>query len=879
MQNLPCVTEKQPWTSFVRRRRVVQNQRPGWRGIFIFLALIFLVPFSARSAQVLVPTGSIWKYLDNGSDQGTAWRLPGFNDSAWASGRAELGYGDGDETTVINGGPANNRFVTSYFRHTVTVSNRGSITNLAVRLLRDDGGVVYLNGVEVFRSNMPEGPINYRTFASRGLGVPDEQTFVSHAILPDLLFAGTNLLAVEIHQASRTSTDVSFDLELLANTPLGNLAPAVRFTYPQSGAVFQIGEAASLKSEAVDLDGVVTRMELYEGTRLVAGAFNPALSWVFSTNVPGFYTFTARAFDNAGAVGVSKPLVIAVAEPGRDMVLFPGFATTHGLILQGAAGLYEDVLRLNPSSGGMGGGWIARKLFLKDGFEAEFQFQITEIRGQGADGFAFVIQGTPLPRLGQSGGELGYGTVTNSLAIEFDTFLNPLLNDPNGNHISIQSRGTAANSAHHNASLAHTTAIPNLKAGNRHTVRVDYTPGALRVYFDGAPAPVLSAAVDLDRLLNLDFGRGWAGFTAATGGHQEAHDVWSWWIKTHLPPVTVHLRHPVENAILPASSKVVLSAEASSSRGAITRVEFFLDGRLLGQASSPPFEWPWTPPGPGRYTFTLLATDEHGNQMMSAPVSAFSLVPNEMFPIVPRGSVWKYLDDGSDQGTAWRAPEFNDSVWASGPAELGYGDGDEATVVRGGPAGNRHITTYFRHAFLFPEPSGINHLVVHLLRDDGGVVYLNGTEIFRSNMPWGEIHYRTLASSGVGGADETTFFSEGVPAGLLRPGENVLAVEIHQNNPASTDISFDLELSVMRIEPRIERMDRLADGSWRLAFPTVLGRGYIIQYSHDLAAWIDALLGVGATGELSFWGDQGPPNTVRHPEEEPARFYRLVLEP
>jgi hypothetical protein len=68
--------------------------------------------------------------------------------------------------------------------------------------------------------------------------------------------------------------------------------------------------------------------------------------------------------------------------------------------------------------------------------------------------------------------------------------------------------------------------------------------------------------------------------------------------------------------------------------------------------------------------------------------------------LVPAGATWKFLDNGTDQGTAWRAPNFDDSSWASGPAELGYGDGGEATVVSYGPSsGSKYITTYFRRAF------------------------------------------------------------------------------------------------------------------------------------------------------------------------------------
>jgi len=80
--------------------------------------------------------------------------------------------------------------------------------------------------------------------------------------------------------------------------------------------------------------------------------------------------------------------------------------------------------------------------------------------------------------------------------------------------------------------------------------------------------------------------------------------------------------------------------------------------------------------------------------------------------LVSTGSVWKYLDNGSDQGTAWQGPLFDDSSWASGPAQLGYGDGDEATVVNGGPATNRFITTYFRHAFTPPPLLVLTNLAV-----------------------------------------------------------------------------------------------------------------------------------------------------------------------
>jgi len=192
---------------------------------------------------------------------------------------------------------------------------------------------------------------------------------------------------------------------------------------------------------------------------------------------------------------------------------------------------------------------------------------------------------------------------------------------------------------------------------------------------------------------------------------------------------------------------------------------------------------------------------------------------------VPAGSVWKYLDNGSDQGTAWRTNAFEDSSWAAGKAQLGYGDGDEATVVGYGPdANNKYITTYFRRAFMVTNAAAAQQLTVNLLRDDGGVVYLNGVEIFRSNMPAGVIVYNTFADGVVSGADETTtFFENSVDPALLKEGTNVLAVEIHQQNVASSDISFDLDLSGLAAPPNQPPIvDAGADQSVTLPQPAFL---------------------------------------------------------
>ncbi len=170
--------------------------------------------------------------------------------------------------------------------------------------------------------------------------------------------------------------------------------------------------------------------------------------------------------------------------------------------------------------------------------------------------------------------------------------------------------------------------------------------------------------------------------------------------------------------------------------------------------------------------------------------------------LLAAGSNWRYLDDGSDQGTAWRNPGFDDAVWQSGPAQLGYGDGDEATLLSyGDNASDKHITTYFRSVFPVTDAARMTGLMLRVLRDDGVSVYLNGQEIARSNLP-GEpgtpVGHEQLAAQIVGGEEESTFFEFASPANALVDGENTIAVEVHQGSATSSDISFDLELTAFR---------------------------------------------------------------------------------
>jgi acid phosphatase type 7 len=260
---------------------------------------------------------------------------------------------------------------------------------------------------------------------------------------------------------------------------------------------------------------------------------------------------------------------------------------------------------------------------------------------------------------------------------------------------------------------------------------------------------------------------------------------------------SVALTAPAAGASATAPATINLAASASDSDGSIQRVEFYQGTTLLGSSTTAPYAFAWAGVAAGSYQLTAKAVDNLGAATTSAAVAFTVNAASTAQPLtlIGKGSAWKYLDNGTNQGTAWRSPTFNDGAWKSGVAQLGYGDGDEATVLSYGPnASSKYITTYFRKTFNVTNPAQFRSLLINLLRDDGAVVYLNGTELIRSNLPGGSISSATLASTSIVGADESTFYAFTLGTAALLAGTNVIAVEVHQATIDSSDLSFDLEL-------------------------------------------------------------------------------------
>lgn len=238
---------------------------------------------------------------------------------------------------------------------------------------------------------------------------------------------------------------------------------------------------------------------------------------------------------------------------------YADFQSTEDLNVLFDARATVGVLRLTPAAYHLEGAvWHQVKQNISGGFTTRFQFQMKDVGGlpefvttveAGADGFAFVIQNYDPTALGATGEGIGYKNIPNSIAVEFDTFDNGPIRwegngDPNNNHISVNTLGTAPNNSFHYASLGTTTEIPNLSDGNIHSVKIQYTPGTLSIFIDDMENPVLQILLSIELKLDLDEGRAYLGFTSSTGAVWETHDILNWSFNTLDAVVVAHIEPP-----------------------------------------------------------------------------------------------------------------------------------------------------------------------------------------------------------------------------------------------------------------------------------------------------------------------------------------------
>ena len=187
------------------------------------------------------------------------------------------------------------------------------------------------------------------------------------------------------------------------------------------------------------------------------------------------------------------------------------------------------------------------------------------------------------------------------------------------------------------------------------------------------------------------------------------------------------------------------------------------------------------------FQLDLRFIDEGGETLDHLTLAKGGVTPVQIaHTVIAKRSSWRYEASGTDLGVTWKDVGFDDSGWSVGAGLIGFGEPEIDTLI----ADLNQSTVYFRREFLADDALlAADNLRLLVNHDDGYVAWLNGVEVARRSMPAGPVTYSTIADSHESGVWEAVDLTDHI--GLLQSGTNLLAIEVHQRAPNSSDIVFD----------------------------------------------------------------------------------------
>jgi hypothetical protein len=293
----------------------------------------------------------------------------------------------------------------------------------------------------------------------------------------------------------------------------------------------------------------------------------------------------------------------------------------------------------------------------------------------------------------------------------------------------------------------------------------------------------------------------------------------------------------------------------------IPTVDFTVDGVHAAHGTKPFYAVSLSDLTVGVHSVRVTASDSTGLTTITNLSLTVTNPPNTSI-LLANGQIWNYWDNGIDPGNGWKNKIFNDTSWQKGRAMLGYG-GLEVTTTRRVVGTVTNAAQLFRSYFWVSDPSSWTNISVQLLADDAGIVYINGAEVYRSStMPKGPIgffDYTGMRDPSNGTGFTGTNFSPS----LLVPGENTVAVEVHQDGIPSVDMAFDLMLwGVGPTRPILSLTPISGSGEFHVRWTGA----DILQQSTNIAnpnAWFDLQAGNGSQND-----------TMIDLNSAPQRFFR-----
>ena len=760
-------------------------------------------PPTIATNTLLAIEGS-WSFDDSGADLGTAWRDPGYDDSGWRSGAA-LFFQEDAPLPASKGTALTPGRVTYYFRSSFAFTDEVNGARLQLRAIIDDGAVGYLNGGEIFRINMPSGTVDHFTLASGQVG--DAAYGETIVLLPDHLLSGTNILAVELHQAP---TFVAYPQAVLNSSPV---------------AYWRLGESEGFAIDSASVPDAPqwgSQNGVYSGfsvSNLGQAGPRPA-DFVNAQMLIGFEANNAAPRFAGNSSGGED--VIAIA----DSDVF-NFASVRRFTLEAwvnGAPAQEDGAAIVAKGTGGGGEQFAidivggrYRFFCWDGGVPNTPVvasasigpngtwqHIVGVLDQSAGRMKIYVNGSevgsaaPRPTLLSHTHEVSIGARKNSGAINYNLNFDGRIDE-----VAIYDRALSTNEifAHFNAAFTNNAA----SGPDTNDAVFGLEMVAARTLLE--PKPDLIAFNELAAFTNSAFWLeliNYGGTNVDLGG----------WLIMHFDDLTNHAYTLPPAVLAPGELLQVTRLELGFDVDSGERLVLYGPGRsnVLDAVVAKKEPRARSPDGTGAWWFPSTPTPGASNHF----VFRDELVINEIMfhhrelasepPIfsptnvlVTISNTWRYSAEGVDPGAGWQMPGYDDSAWLSSAAVF-YAPTNPFTLPAPkntllpltNRAGSRIVAFYFRAQFLFSGETNGLMLGLHPIIDDGAVFYLNGVEVYRLNMPATNITYGTLASANVGIPGYTGPIV--IPAGLLAQGLNTLAVELHQFSPTSSDVDFGTEL-------------------------------------------------------------------------------------
>lgn len=799
-------------------------------------AVLLALVLPSASAFEGLRAESTWKFYDAGALSGSpAWFSTAYDDSAWASGQAPLGFGVTTNTTINNHGG-----YTYYFRTWFDVADASSVTGALADLQIDDGAVMYLNGVEAGRWNMPATAITSMTPASTA--TPSALSYAAQSLNPALLVDGANLLAVEVHQRSTTSSDIYLDAALSLSPHVTAGPWIVQSTdtevtiawesYTADAGIVHWGPTSAYGN--TDTDAVTDTLHFVTLTGLTADSV-----YHYAVEADGLTSadFAFRTLPDAGTTDLTVAFYgdsrthpdvhgeitawIEAADP--DLVLHTGdFVDSPTNPADWYNQVFDPMVIYTPST----------PFFAVPGnHETDYAYPTSPYwdffpSDTGANWWAttvgpvrfiFLDSNDPTYADGDPTDSTQWAWLNAELAAAVEPFVVVSQHHPaysSGWHAtdtSVQGFETYL------APLLESYGVTAFLAGHDHRYERSYNAGTHYLTVGGGGADFQGACNDpippdtcvnpysqfavtsyCWGLLTLVGDDLWFDVYDENGVSLEPSVLLGSATSAGTPP-TVSLTAPdgacdtVDTSVTVAGTAADPDSAATLTIGADTDGAG-CDGTTLVSGlyeSDGAFSTsaPTTALAGGTWYVYVAASDgvnvvcsyAPGPVLVSHPATAGTV-------LLPLGSTWSYSATGALPSTNWYRPAYNASAWPTGCGELGYGDGDEQTSIS-----SSVTTAYFRKSFSWSGavPSS---LVVEGAIDDGAIIYLNGREVRRVRMPAGAVSYATWASANGEGSPLTVTTLNASAPGYLVSGTNTLAVEVHQRNATSSDLSFDLRL-------------------------------------------------------------------------------------